>query len=195
LLAIIALYVMFKLFISLVKCYISIVLSVIFGPIQIMLGVLPGTRMGFGGWLRNLFANIAVFPVTALFMLLGWVLVDQLVGAAKTGQMWSPPVIHSTGGSLLALISFGMLLIVHKVPDMVKEALQVKPFPYGTAIGEALGPLRTPTRMAALYPIQYGSQRINEIYQQYSTGEGQAPPWVARAKALADVMRSLGIVK
>ncbi|MGB9706492.1 MAG: hypothetical protein ACPLXP_00210, partial [Microgenomates group bacterium] len=149
LLAIIALYVMVKLFISLVKCYISIILSVIFGPIQIMLGVLPGAQMVFGSWLRNLLANIAVFPATALFLLLSWLLVDQLAGAARTGQMWSPPVIHSTGGALLALIAFGMLLTISKVPDMVKEALQVKTFPYGAAIGEALTPVRVPAAGAA----------------------------------------------
>ena len=189
--AVILIFVLFRLLIELIKAYISIILAVIFGPLQIMIGVLPGTQMGFGSWLRNLFANIAVFPAVAIFIIIARTLILHI----ETNRLWIPPMIGGIGTTVAGIIGFGMLLLLPKVPQMVKEALQVKPFPYGVAIGEALGPLRTPTRMAGLYPIQYGSQRINEIYQQYSTAGGQVSPWVARGKALTDVLKTLGIVK
>lgn len=152
-LSVIALYVIFKLFLSLLKCYLTIILLIIFAPIQIMIGVIPGMQIGFGSWLKNLFANIIVFPAVALFMLLGWILTN------KAGPTWTPPVISMTGSPLLAIIAFGMLLMVHKIPDIIKEAFQIKPFPYGTALGEALGPAKAVGKVALVGGSEEAYQR------------------------------------
>jgi len=199
-LAIILLLAFFKLLLSLLKAYIFVLISIIFGPLQIMLGVLPG-QSSFGNWIRNLIANLAVFPTVITMM----ALTSKFVELTKGGRLWvppplTPPTIAEIGGTssvrmIGAMIAYGMLLLIPKAAEMVKEALQVKPFPYGTAIGEAFGPLRTPAKMATFYPIQYGSQRINEMYQQYSIAGGQISPWVSRGKALTDVLKTLGMVK
>jgi len=141
------LYVMIKLFLSLLKCYISILLSVIFGPLQIMLGVLPGNQMGFGSWLRNIFANAMVFPAVAIFIFFSWYLGKLISHVILETTIWTPPGLAGSSQLAIGLISLGMLLIVHKIPDMVKETLQVKPFPYGTAIGEAI--------KKGMWPISY----------------------------------------
>jgi len=195
LLAIISLYVMIKLFISLVKCYVGTILGVIFGPLQITFGVFPGGSFGFGKWFKSLIANIAAFPATALFMLLSWAILKNM-SLVNPKEIWSPPVIHTAGGAALALVSFGMLCMVHRVPDMVKKALKEEPFfPYGAAIGEAFGPLRTPARAAALYPIQYGGQQITASYQRYAAAGRPIPPPVAAGNTLANVLRTLGVIK
>ena len=130
--AIISLYCIFKLFLALIMCYINIILSVITAPIQIMLGILPGSEQNFNSWFKNLMANILVFPAVALVMLLGWLLAHQ-----GHGPTWAPPVIIGTGGGpLTGIISFGMLLLLPKIPDMVKNAFKRKPSGYGTAIME-----------------------------------------------------------
>jgi hypothetical protein len=99
--------------------------------------------MGFGSWLRNLFANIAVLPAVAIFILIARTLILHI----ETNRLWIPPMIGGIGTTVAGIIGFGMLLLLPKVPQMVKEALQVKPFPYGTAIGEAI---RT-----GMWPISY----------------------------------------
>ncbi len=142
-LAIIALWVMIKLFLSLLKCYISIILSVIIAPLQIMLGAIPGVQMGFGSWIKNLFANIVVFPAVALFMLLGYILISS------TGPTWAPPGLAIGGEYLVAIMGFGLLLMIHKIPDVVKEAFQIKPSSFGTAIGEALAPTKVLGKLGA----------------------------------------------
>ncbi len=173
-LAAIALWVILKLFFSLLKCYLNIILSIIFAPLQIMIGILPNAQMGFGAWIRNLTANIMVFPAVAVFLLLGWIIVQ------KEGPLWKPPLISLGGSHLVDLIGFGMLLMVHKVPDMVKESLKFKPFLYGTAIGESLKPISGPagflwgvTKEAGVKgAISYGGTRI-----QYGLGKlFGAPP-------------------
>ena len=133
LLAIVALFCIFKLFFALIQCYIQIIIAVIAGPIQIMMGALPGNLGGFGSWFKNLMANVLVFPTVALALLIGWLL------CGSHGPTWTPPVIASATGMANSLLGFGMLLLIPKIPDMVKSAFKMKPAGYGAAIGEALG--------------------------------------------------------
>jgi len=149
-LSVVVLFVFFKLLFSLIKAYISIILQIIFAPLQIMLGALP-TGGGFGNWLRNTLANIAVFP--ALIIMMG--LTAKIINTVEqSGQeLWTPSVLTVWGAGassriVVAIIGFGMLLITPRVVDMVREALQVKPFPYGgAAIGEAMGPVKAGVKM------------------------------------------------
>jgi hypothetical protein len=62
------------------------------------------------------------------------------------GDLWTPPMLGMpwlVANLTPVLIALGFLLIVHKVPEMVREALGVKPAPYGAAIGQSLTPLTT----------------------------------------------------
>lgn len=129
--AVIPLYLIIKLFFSLLWCYISIILSVIFAPLQIMLGALPGGTSGFSSWFKNLLANILVFPAVSLLLLIGQIL------AQVGGPDWTPPVMGVSGGGLTAILSLGILLVVNKAPNMVKAAFKMaKPVDYGAAIAE-----------------------------------------------------------
>jgi len=131
-LAVIALFLILKLFFSLIMCYISIIISVIVAPLQIMLGALPGSTMGFSSWFKNLLANILVFPAVALFLLIGWLLIS--INNINPGSSWTPPVMGVGGDLLPTVIGFGMLLLVNKVPDMVKIAFKIKPTELGGPI-------------------------------------------------------------
>src|SRR3972149_2207167 len=52
-----------------IKTFINIVLLIVFGPIIILGGIFPNTG-GFGSWLRDLVAQVAVFPgIIAMFFL------------------------------------------------------------------------------------------------------------------------------
>lgn len=132
-LGVIALFCIFKLFFALLGCYIQIILAVIIGPIQIVMGAIPGSQGGFGSWFKNLMANILVFPAVALFLLLGYLL------CGVHGPTWTPPVIASSGRILTPIIGFGMLLLLPKIPEIIKAAFKMKPAGYGAAIGEAVG--------------------------------------------------------
>lgn len=136
-LLIIALFCVFKLFFALLTCYLYIIISLIVGPLQITMGVLPGNQSGFGGWFKNLMANILVFPAVAMALLLGWLL------AGAHGPAWVPPVLGTSGGALPSILGFAILLLLPKIPDIVKTSItKAKPSGYGTAIGEALGPAK-----------------------------------------------------
>jgi hypothetical protein len=180
-LTIIILYILFKLFFELIKAYIGIVMGVIFGPLQIMLGVLPGQK-GFGGWLVGLLANILVFPAVAMVLLIGRVLIHR---GTSGGTFWTPPMMLSSGGAfsviLPAIFGLGILLLVHKVPEMVHAVFQIKPAPYGAAIGEAIG---APGRVVG-YPVKV-VKPVSQTLTSIAGGLRAIPDIRAGIKGLRD---------
>jgi hypothetical protein len=141
------LFVLLKLFFELVMTYINIVLAIVLAPLQIMMGVLPGIG-GFGGWFKNLLANILVFPAVAAFLILARVLMSSMTTG---GDMWTPPMLGMPGlvaNIVPVIIALGFLLMLPKVPEMVRAAFQIKPAPYGAAIAAPImiagGAIATP---------------------------------------------------
>ncbi|MDZ4224356.1 MAG: hypothetical protein U1D33_00470, partial [bacterium] len=65
-----------KLIFKLFEAYISVIIQVIFSPIILLQDVMPGSQ-AFGGWLRNIVANLSVFPVTMVMFLLSYIFMVQ----------------------------------------------------------------------------------------------------------------------
>jgi len=83
-------FIMFKIFFALLGPYVSIILSVIFAPFQLLLGAFPG-RSGLSSWLKNLLANVMVFPVTFAMLCIAAIL--------KSGEFLyqCPPPVSTLG--------------------------------------------------------------------------------------------------
>ena len=54
----------FKVFISLIKAFLGILLGVVTGPIQIAISAIPGKGPGFINWILSIFRNVLVYPIT-----------------------------------------------------------------------------------------------------------------------------------
>ena len=68
-LAVFFIFIAFRILWLLLKTFISILLLIIGGPFLILAGVLPNAG-GFRGWIRNLAANVAVYPTVILMIFL-----------------------------------------------------------------------------------------------------------------------------
>jgi len=79
----------------------------------------------------------------------GGITFEELINLAKGPLGESGPEM-----TILCFVSLGILLMAPKVSDMIKAFLAGKPFEYGTAIGEAIGPVR----MVAPYGVGYGAR-------------------------------------
>jgi len=148
--AIIILFTIFKVFFTLLKSYVSIIISILIAPFQLMLSAIPGQNT-FGPWLNNLLSNILVFPAVIIMLTLAGIL-SQI-----TGNLWTPPLLGSfgeaTGQAAGAILGLGIVLMTPKVADIIKSMFEKKPFPYGAAIGEAMGPAKGLGRAAGLYGV------------------------------------------
>jgi hypothetical protein len=181
-----------KLIYKLFEAYITVIIQVIFSPIILLQDVMPGSQ-AFGGWVRNIVANLSVFPVTMVMFLLAYIfmmqpllaavgsipLIGPLAGSVTSWATGVNPLLADSYGlnlpligafgtgvgatsssAILSVIGFFIILMASKYVDMVRDALKVPPFKYGTALSEAL---------------QYGWYQTGNPYSQFRQSQfGQA---------------------
>lgn len=111
---------MFRVFFALLQAYIGIFFSVIFAPIQLMLGALPGQN-AFQKWIQGLLENLLVFPTIVLMIFIAYFFAKPL---ATTSGGFSAPQLGSNQGPqgfavYQSLIALGIILAM---PEVVKVA-------------------------------------------------------------------------
>jgi hypothetical protein len=136
---------------TLLKAYIGLILNIIFSPVQILFNALPNSS-AFTDWLKSLLANAAVFPATAIMLLLGII----LAGGSNRPTMATPEIAVPEGigyggylnlelggpsgfvppfvlpgnvntvDAIKALIALGIIMLLPEVLTIVKETLGVK---------------------------------------------------------------------
>lgn len=147
-----------KIFFSLLTSYAMFLIATIFGPLMLMTNAVPGSN-SFGTWIKNLAGNAAVFPATAIFLILAAALMGTqntawgikgnvgFSSAAARGEVaWLPPLLFGANATasnpqdaLMAIIGLGMFMLTPQFIDMVKKAFQTAGGEgAGSAIGQAL---------------------------------------------------------
>jgi hypothetical protein len=170
-LSLVFLFAFIRIFFMLLSAYIQIILAVLFGPLQILLDAIPGGN-GFSSWIKNLLANISVFPITVLLLIIGNALRRNL----ESGGLWQAPLIpHGVGANSLALtlIWLGLILAIPQIAGSVKEALKAKPaIPAGA--GAVFGPIggTFQTLMGASSGFYYGGAIIGQAVKWLKGGQG-----------------------
>jgi hypothetical protein len=187
-LVIVLLYWMFKFYFGCLKCYVSIIFKIILAPFELALGSFPQSKMGFSTWVWDLIANIAVFPISILFLVIANILIDKtqssLWGLGGDG-IWAPPMITTglqgvliggvTGGQFVSVgIGLTAAMIVSKLPELVPQAIfQLKPSLWEKAIGETMDFSRNPAYRLAK------STALNQAANQVASGQGPIGSTVA----------------
>lgn len=196
----------FRIMWMLIKTFTTIVLLIAAGPLFILMGIFPNSS-GFFGWMKQLFANLMVYPlVCGMFFLsffflaqsLDWSLIWDSARAAvglvpfqilpdwlSTTGTWSPPLTWGTqsGRFLWALSSLVIFMGIPKASDMAKGLIMGARFDYGQAIGEAIGTGTAPYRYA-WGASQKGIQSVaeGEISRKWTQFQGWRSGRRARAQ-------------
>ncbi len=158
---------------GLFKCYLSVILNIIFAPIIISMGAFPNSKTGFESWFKNLIANLTVFPIVYLFLVFINVLlyyIDKpttIVTAATNStisNLWAPNVISwgmqgiGNVGIRLA-ISITSFLILSKIPELIPQTVfGIKPSPWGQATSQSY---------ASLSKSPFAGGALREGYKRY----------------------------
>ncbi len=128
-----------RILMMLLNSYVQILLAVLTGPLQILVDVFPGAD-GFTSWVKNLAANLIVFPVTALLLMVA----DVITQYTGSQTLWTPPFLPQTiysgtlpvvgnvtvggmGGLAEGIIALGIVLAIPSIVNGIKEALKAKP--------------------------------------------------------------------
>lgn len=204
---------MFKFYFGCLKAYITVIFRIIVSPLELAMGAFPNSKMGFSSWIWDIIANLAVFPVSMIFMVVG----NMLIDLSKKG-MWAPPVISNlslptalTGFATLGLndiisvgIGISVVSLMAKLPDMIPEfVFSIKPSPWGKAIGEAMDVSRNPIYRTArgvglnlaadeIGKAGTGEERFPRLGRIISKASGRINPADPDAgqKAVADYLKS-----
>jgi hypothetical protein len=133
------LFSLLRLWIQLLMAYVSILIDVIFAPFWIAAGILPGSKISFSSWLRDMAANLSAFPAALAMLLLSRVFIDAY-GTTQFPNQFVPPLVGDNASPNLVgtLIGLGFILMTPSVVKMLKAAFKAPGMGIGAA-GGALG--------------------------------------------------------
>lgn len=158
---------LFKILFMMIKTVANIYIAIFTAPLQLVFsGVFPAA--GLGAWLKNLIANLAVFPLMLLFLLLALYFLIISLKATVFGPLatvfnpvlnsiasifgfgdfptfgadWSPPFLgDGWNGFIFMGISFGLISALPKAADMAKSLIMKGTADFESGIGQAVGTL------------------------------------------------------
>ncbi len=127
--ACIILFMLFRIWFVLLKAYVMIILYAISGPLWIIMGLLPARDregkpyLGFGKWFRRIFANLAIFPATALLLTTAAILMNAFNNNAAVNNFVPPLVGNPNMQYFGTLLAFGLLLATPGLLEIIKESV------------------------------------------------------------------------
>ena len=159
------------------KAFTMIIINLIFAPLRILMGVFPGSNAMLD-WFKDLAANIAVLPAMLTAFGVSSYLIFTGVGISTSGDFWkgifagrpflpSENLIPISISVILPFAGLGILLIAPKVSEIIQSFITKKPFDYGTAMGQAMGP--------AIFAGKAGTS--GGIQQIYEFGQAGRRKW------------------
>jgi len=172
---------LFKLFFQLLLSYVGLVVSTIFSPILLLFNAMPGSQ-SFSKWLKGIFANAVIFPVTALMLLISAALIGDYEGwgiSSSVGFRGSEetniglPIIAGglNTGAIQALIGIGFLMMMPKVVELTQKALGVE-----GGLGGMMGAIMEPLQ-AGFKPLQSGYGALRDIRNTEKGAIEQSKLW------------------
>jgi len=164
---------LFGFFFGLIKAYVNVIFKIVLAPLEIGLGAIPGMKLGFSSWANNLFANLMVFPICLLFLVLANIIIEKTSG----GNLWAPTMVKYnvigtivsaagiSGGIIPAAVGFTTILLLKQLPALIPQVIfAIKPSGLEQAIGQTMDLSKKPW-------FNYGRQAV--IAQTVPTMLGQ----------------------
>lgn len=128
-----------KIWFMLIKAYIQVILDVIIGPLWIVMGLIPGSSLGFGSWFRHLMAHLLVFPAAAIMFILARMLALNETAGNPTDTVFLPPLIGNPNvpDNLNMIIAMGFIFLTPDMLNIIRDAIKSAPVSkYGGNIGK-----------------------------------------------------------
>lgn len=155
---------MIRLWFTLITAYVFILVDVIFAPLWIIGGLIPGNtsqNVGFNAWLRDMTANLSAFPVTIAMFMIGKLLSSAVGTTQATGQ-FVPPLVGNPDvpGAIGSLIMVGVILSTPGVVKMTKAAFKAPKIdlaPVGQYLGVGTNTVTGTTKQTISNIVTYQS--------------------------------------
>lgn len=170
-------YTLFRVWFTLIKSFIYVLVDAMIGPLWIAAGIFPGSKLGFGTWVRHLMAHLSVFPMTFAVILLGKTIMDSI--SSNGGQLFSPPLVgDAIGGNdfLAAVVGFGFILSLPGILDRTRKAVGAIDFGLkdvrASIVGVGGGLARGGLQSATARDIEYTQNKTTGQWEPKGIGWG-----------------------
>lgn len=122
-----------KTWFMLIKAYIKVIINVIIAPLWIVMGLMPGSSLGFGSWFKNTLAHLAVFPATALMLVMARVLASNIPASNPQDTVFLPPLIGNPNipDNVNWLLAAGFIFMTPDMVNTLRDALKQPPSKFG----------------------------------------------------------------
>ena len=194
--------------ITLIRAFVNIILLIIAGPFQILLGTIMNGA-GFGAWLKGMMANLAAYPLAVFLYLISLFILAQAVPPAWCPQStcvfyftnrinnltaWSPPMTFGAsdaGIQLLFLgISIGIITLIPRVAKLIESFMSGRGYEAGFALTEATRLAMTPVRWGAGFYLD--SMRKELAYLESLERSEETAQEIRRLTARINLVSRLG---
>lgn len=130
---------LFRLWFALLKAYVFILVNTVLAPFWIAAGLIPGSGVNFGAWMKDMIANLSAFPAALVMFLLGKIFIDAL-GTNSSPDNFVPPFVGNPGNpnQFGALIGLGIILLTPQVVNIVRQAIKAPEAKFTAAIGQSI---------------------------------------------------------
>lgn len=121
------LLVFFRILFMLFAAYLRIVISIMFAPITLLTGVIPG-RNAFSKWFKSLVADLILFPLTLILITLS----SALLAMNNNFQyLWQPPFLYTAGAqnAFNVLVAIGIMYMIPDIGRLMREFFGIKGSP------------------------------------------------------------------
>lgn len=119
----------FRVFFSLLRTYVSLIVSIATAPVVLMLGAIPGRNV-FKPWFMSLVGNLSAFPIVLIFLILFDKLTGGITGGSASVQQggFTPPYLFGVSGAGIIPLALGLggLLVLEKIIEEGKKAMGAK---------------------------------------------------------------------
>lgn len=131
---------LFRVWFQLLLAYINILVDIIFAPFWIVAGLIPGSKINFSSWIRNMAANLAAFPAVLIMFALAHVFLNAF-GQTPDASAFVPPLIGNpaTANQIGALIALGFVMATPNVVKLMKSVFGAPQGGFGPILGGVLG--------------------------------------------------------
>ncbi len=178
---------LFQLWKALIMAYIFTLIDVVVAPFWLLLGLVPGSKLGFSAWFRDIIANIAVFPVAMTMLWTGKMFMDVLSSCGTNcdpTKVYVAPLIGGSAGTsfLGSIIALG---IIWSTPEVLKQTRAFVKAPelnlksVGQAVGIGVGAFNIPGQLEKIgqqtYYARSGRETISRIIGRGKAVAGRRP--------------------
>lgn len=119
----------FRVFFSLLRTYVSLIVSIATAPVILMLGAIPGRNV-FKPWFMGIVGNLSAFPIVLIFLILFDKLTGGVTGGTASVQQggFTPPYLFGVSGAGIIPLALGLggLLVLEKIIEEGKKAMGAK---------------------------------------------------------------------